>query len=281
MNFFPAPFDVACLYVGKVMHARLNPFGHRFSYRVFSLLLDIDQQDRANHQTWLFGIGKKRLMTFADKDHGYRDGSPLRPWVEECLKAAGTPAPHRILLLCYPKIFGYVFNPLSVFYCYDIAGALTAVIYEVRNTFGEKHAYVAPVSQDELSDAGLRQERDKLFYVSPFLKMNLTYRFRMRPPTDKNVSIRILEMSEDKPILSATFNGEYKQLNTWNTLKALLLIPFVPFKVIAAIHWEALRLWIMGARLSDRPSPPDAYSFKDTQKQNECNITLDSQKANT
>jgi hypothetical protein len=159
----------------------------------------------------------------------------------------------RVLLLCYPRLLGYTFNPLSVYFCYHGDGGLALVIYEVRNTFGDIHAYALPVKPGEMSDAGVRQEHDKLFYVSPFVEMAMRYRFRVLPPGDC-VKLRILETDSEGPLLAATFNGRRRALNTLALLRSFFALPVVTVKIIAAIHWEALRLWLKGVRLIPRPN---------------------------
>jgi DUF1365 family protein len=250
---FSPPTASASLYRGQVMHARLKPFGHRFAYRVFSLLLDLDRLDEAGRLSALFSIGRFNLLSFKLSDHGPRDGGNLRAHAETLLAAEGVATPARILLLCYPRILGYTFNPLSVYYCYDAHDELTAVIYEVRNTIGGMHPYVKPVTAGMLDAAGLRQEQAKSFYVSPFLDMDLRYRFRMRPPGEV-VAIRILESDRQGPILAATFHGERQEVTTANLLRACLAFPFLTLKIFAAILWQALKLWLKGAQY--RPAPP-------------------------
>ena len=244
---FPPPADAASLYVGDVMHARLKPFGHRFSYRVFSMLLDLDRLREAEQSASMFSVGRFNLVSFAPRDHGPRDGSDLRVHVERLLAAQGLAAPARILLLAYPRILGFTFNPLAVYYCYDAQGRITSLIYEVRNTFGGMHPYVLPVTDGALDGRGLRQEQSKLFYVSPFLHMDHRYLFRMRPP-GQTVHIRILECDAQDPVLAATFQGERQALTTATLARACLALPFMTFKVVAAIHWQALKLWLKGAK---------------------------------
>ena len=157
-----------------------------------------------------------------------------------------------MLLLCYPRLLGYTFNPLSVYFCYDAAGAPALVIYEVRNTFGDLHPYVLPIKPGELGPAGLRQEQDKLFYVSPFIEMAMRYHFRIVPPGER-VKVRILETDAAGPVLAATFAGQRRPLTSLTLIQAFARVPFLTMKVIGAIHWEALRLWIKGARLVPRP----------------------------
>lgn len=247
------PPDAAVLYVGDVMHARLKPMSHRFSYRVMSLLVDLDRLDEADRMTPLFGVNRRALYSFHERDHGPRDGTSLRAHVDRQLAAHGVDlSGGRVLLLAYPRIAGYVFNPLAVYYCYDRAGAVAALIYEVRNTFGEMHTYVCPLGPGEQSPSGIRQERDKIFYVSPFIEMGMRYRFRMHAPDDV-VKVRILETDAEGPLLSATFFGARKHLTTASLFAAFCYLPFMTLKVIGGIHYEAVRLWLKGARLQPRP----------------------------
>jgi uncharacterized protein len=244
--------DAAALYFGDVMHARLKPVGDRFNYRVMSLLVDLDRLDEANQQSPLFGVNRAALYSFNEADHGNRDGSPLRAYAQRLAAEHGIDLTGgRVLLLCYPRLLGYTFNPLSVFFCYRAGGELALVIYEVRNTFGDIHAYVLPVKPGEISDAGVRQQHDKLFYVSPFVEMAVRYHFRILPPGD-SVKLRILETDRDGPLLAATFSGRRRALNTLTLLRSFFALPIVTVKIIAAIHWEALRLWLKGVRLVPR-----------------------------
>ena len=158
----------------------------------------------------------------------------------------------RVLLLCYPRLLGYTFNPLSVYLGYRADGRLALMIYEVRNTFGDIHAYVLPVKPGETSAAGVRQQQDKLFYVSPFIEMGMRYHFRVSPPADR-VQLRILETDREGPLLAATFNGRRRALTSTALLRSFFSLPLVTLKIVAAIHWEALRLWLKGARLVPRP----------------------------
>lgn len=259
---FPPPASVVSLVPGTVMHARMKPKQHRFSYRVFNLLIDIGALDRAARVSRFFSIGPRfNLAGFRESDHGGGSGS-LRAHVDALLAPAGVDlAGGRVLLLCYPRILGFVFNPISVYFCYGPDRDLAAVIYEVRNTFGEMHSYVAPVVAGELSVAGLRQERDKLFYVSPFLDMPLRYHFRLLPPGEGEVRVRILETDAEGPILAATFAGRRKDLTTPALLRECLAVPFMTLKVVAGINWEALKLWIKGVGLRTRPNPPEPASY--------------------
>jgi DUF1365 family protein len=263
VSLFPPPGDPASLFTGTVMHARLKPVAHRFSYSVFNLLIDLDRLDEAALRSVLFSVNRANLLSFQEKDHGGRDGGSLRRYVEQVLAPAGVDVTGgKVLLLCYPRLFNTVFNPLSVYFAYKASGELAAVIYEVRNTFGEQHSYVAPVQAGELTEAGLRQERLKLFYVSPFNGMAMRYLFRVKPPTNE-IALRILEVDDKGPLLSATFNGTRKALTTLSLLAALWTAPLLTAKVVGGIHWEALRLWLKGMRLVPRPPAPARLSYGD------------------
>jgi uncharacterized protein len=241
--------DAAALYFGEVMHARLKPVRHRFNYRVMSLLIDLDRLDAADRQTPLFGVNRAALYSFNEADHGHRDGSSLRAYAqgratEHSIDLTGG----RVMLLCYPRLLGYTFNPLSVYFCHRADGGLALVIYEVRNTLGDIHGYALPVNPDEASHAGIRQQQDKLFYVSPFVEMATRYHFRISPPAEQ-VKLRILEIDREGPLLAATFKGHRRVLNTVELLRSFCALPLVTLKIVAAIHWEALRLWLKGVRL--------------------------------
>jgi DUF1365 family protein len=255
--------QAATLYFGEVMHARLKPMGHRFSYRVMSLLIDLDRLSEADGQSSLFGVNRASLYSFHEADHGRRDGSPLRDYVQACaLKHGIDLGGGKVVLLCYPRLLGFTFNPLSVYFCHRADGRLALVIYEVRNTFGDIHAYVLPVRDGQFGAAGLRQEQDKLFYVSPFVEMAMRYHFRVVPP-GQTVRLRILETDREGPLLAATFSGRRRALTTAALLHAFFALPLVTLKIVAAIHWEALRLWLKGARLVPRPDTATAKTVAD------------------
>ncbi len=247
------PEPAAMLYRGNVMHARLKPISHRFVYRVLNLMIDLDRLDDADRQTRLFGVNRRALYSFHERDHGPRDGTSLAAHVRALAVKAGIDlSGGRVLLLCYPRLLGYAFNPLSVYYGYHADGTLALLIYEVRNTFGEHHSYVCPVRPGEVSGDHIRQARNKRLYVSPFIGMEMRYHFRLNTPGEE-VKIRILETDADGPLLAATFHGHRNPLTSPHLLAAFLALPFVTLKVVGGIHYEAARLWLKGARLFPRP----------------------------
>lgn len=230
----PMPADAAMLYRGCVMHARLKPVGHRFVYRVLNLLIDLDRLDEADRQSCLFAVNRRGLYSFHERDHGPRDGSSLAAYARAAAKSEGVDlSGGKVLLLCYPRLLGFVFNPLSIYYCYGSDGSLRLLIYEVRNTFGEQHSYVCPVRGHDVTEAGIRQECDKRFYVSPFIGMGMRYRFRLTLPGDE-VKVRILETDADGPLLAATFHGHRQALTSPHLIAAFFALPFVTLKVMGA-----------------------------------------------
>jgi len=244
------------------MHARLKPVGHRFTYRTASILVDLDRLDEADRASPLFSVNRGNLVSFHERDHGAGDGAPLRAHCDRLLAEAGMEPAARILLLCYPRVAGYGFNPLSVYFCQDASGETVALIYEVRNTFGQRHTYVHPVAEGQATEAGIRQEQVKEFYVSPFLDFDMTYRFRIKPPSEE-VALRILETQGGAPVLSATFHGVHKEATTRELLRTVLQTAGIPWKVMVGIHLEALRLWLKGLKIRERPAAAThGYSFR-------------------
>lgn len=248
----------SALYFGEVMHKRLRPFVQRFVYRVFSLWLDLDELPRLQRELRLFSHNRFNLFSFFDRDHGARDGTALRPWIEAQLRAAGRDiGGGPVRLLCFPRVLGYVFNPLTVWYCHQPDGRLDSILYEVRNTFGEKHGYLIPIDRSVPRGAVIRQTCAKGFYVSPFIGMQARYRFKLSEP-DERLFVAILEEVPEGPQLIATQTGVRRRLSDGMLLRACLGRPLLTLKVMAGIHWEALKLWRRGAAFHKRPAPPAA-----------------------
>ncbi len=163
--------DKSCLYIGSVIHKRFKPKEHYFKYKVFSLYLNLDEIDEVQKKIPFFSYNKFNLISFYDKDHGERDGSSLKLWVQKKLDEAGIGNEIKsVNLLCYPRIFGYVFNPLSIFFVFDKYSSLIAIMYEVKNTFGEQHTYIFKTKDNNL----IKNHCDKKFHVSPFMDLNST-----------------------------------------------------------------------------------------------------------
>jgi len=245
--------EASALYVGSVMHRRVRPRPHRLRYRIFSLLLDLDEIDALSDRLWLFSRNRFNLFSFHDRDYAGRDAEPLRLQVERSLAAAGIYlGGGAIRLLTMPRILGFAFNPLSVYFCYDHGGALRATLYEVNNTFGERHSYLLPVEEA----AGLiRQDCAKAFHVSPFMAMDMRYAFRIVAPVER-LSIAITGSDADGPILTAVHRAERRLLNDAMLAATFLTHPLLTLKVVAGILWEAAKLWAKGMPVHHRPVPP-------------------------
>lgn len=237
----------SAIYRGEVVHERLRPKRHRLRHGVFSLLLDLDELPALDRRLRIFGYNRRAPVAFYDRDHGPATGAPLRPWAEARMRDAGLdPDGGPIRVLCYPRILGFAFNPLSVFFCHRRDGNLAVILYEVRNTFGERHTYVIPVQSTRR--AVIRQSCSKSFYVSPFIGMDAEYRFRILPPGE-TVGIVIREEDRQGLLLAASFRGERVPLTGRSLAACLAAFPLMTFKIVAAIHWHALRLWLKGIRV--------------------------------
>ncbi len=247
----PAP----CLYVGRVMHQRLRPFRQRFSYRMWTLFVPLDSWESLGRGLRLLSVERANVVSLRARDHGPRDGRPLEPWVRARLRAAGVDdGGGRIFMLAMPRLLGYVFNPLTVYYAYDRAGRLVALLYEVKNTFGGQHVYAFQVDPDAKR---LAHGCDKEFYVSPFIGMDARYAFNLDHP-DERLSIVINERVSEGPQLVASFTARRRPLGDRQLARLLLAMGPLTFTVIAGIHVEALKLWWRGARFHAPSAQPKA-----------------------
>lgn len=241
-------------YTGLVVHARKRPRAHRLRYRVFYLLLDLDELPALDRSLRLFGYNRAGLFSFHDRDHGPRDGSDLRSWVDGQLAKAGIEIPGgRVRLLCLPRILGYVFNPISVFYCFDRDGQFKAALYEVSNTFHETHTYLLPVEDD--AGTVVHHSFDKNLYVSPFIPMDCRYHIALRNP-DAHASIAIRETDSEGDLLAATFHGSRTGMTDGFLSSTFVRFPLLTIKVMVGIHWDALKLWLKRTPVFRHPPKP-------------------------
>lgn len=246
LRLVPIDPRLAALYPGRVMHHRQRPVDHRFRYRVLSLLVDIDRLDDINSRLRLFAVDRLAPLAFWHRDHGPRDGSTLRPWVEAQLRAAHcADRPMRIMLLSMPRLFGFIFNPLSIYFCYDEQDRLASIIYEVKNTFGGQHAYVVPPPANADRKA-FSHGCDKLFFVSPFIDMGAHYQFHLRDPGQR-LTLAIRETDDLGVFFVASHTAHRQNLSDRAILKSLLSHGLMSVKVWGGIHYEALWLWLKGA----------------------------------
>ncbi|MDB4845720.1 DUF1365 domain-containing protein [Candidatus Pelagibacter sp.] len=233
------------IYTGSVIHKRFKPKIHFFNYKVFSLLIDLSELHLLDKNLKLFSYNKFNIISFYNSDHGRRDGSSLKKWVIDNLKKNNINTNNiQIKLLCYPRIFGYVFNPLSIFYIYDKNEDLISILYEVKNTFGEQHTYVFKSKKGQNL---IQHVCKKKFHVSPFIDMNCIYFFRLLKPSNK-ISVIIDQNDKEGKILYASQNGIKSELNNSTLIKAYLKHPLMTFKIILAIHFEAFKLWTKGIK---------------------------------
>ncbi len=244
----------SAIYPGTVLHARTRPVRHRLRYRMLNLLLDLDEVPALAARLRLLGHNRRALFEFRETDHGDGSATPLRDQVQAQLRAAGLdPAGGSIRVLCMPRLLGMAFNPLTVYFCDAADGTPQALLYEVNNTFGQRHSYLIPVQPGE--QAVIRQRIAKKFYVSPFMDMALTYHFRVAPP-GVAVSLAMEVHDAAGAMLFAAFAGRRQPLTDAGLLRAFVSHPLLALKVVAGIHWEALKLWRKGLTLRPRPAPP-------------------------
>ena len=228
-------------YSGFVSHLRHRPKKHLLKYRVFYLLLNLGELEKLDSKLKLFSYNRPGIFSFYDIDHGPRDGTSLVSWVFKTLKKAELDIEGgRVMLMCLPRMLGYVFNPVSIYFCYNKDDSLNAILYEVNNTFGESHTYVVPIGNDGLTT--LKHSFDKVFYVSPFVSMDCIYNMTIIPP-DRGLSITMEEADIEGPLLVAVFRGKGESLTNIFLSLALIRYPFMTIKVIAGIYWEAFNLW--------------------------------------
>jgi DUF1365 family protein len=248
---------ISALYTGAVTHQRFAPRRHHLRYAMFQMLFDLDETSSLSNHLRLFSQNAFNLVSFHDRDHGDGRDGPLRGWVEETLDRAGAPIDGgRILLLCMPRVLGHVFNPLSIYFCHRRDGALAAMLYEVNNTFGERHSYLIPVSDSAADpmDAPIRQSCAKAFHVSPFMDMAMTYDFQITPPGETLATTVHGKDAAGALLLAAAFTGVRQPVTDGVLARAVLTHPLLTLKVVAAIHLEAAKLLLKGLRL--RPCPP-------------------------
>ena len=233
------------IYTGNVVHKRFKPKIHFFKYKVFSLLIDLSEIHLLDKDLKIFSYNKFNIISFYDKDHGPRDGSSVKNWVIDNLKKNNIDTNNiQIKLLCYPRIFGYVFNPLSVFYVYDKNLNLISILYEVKNTFGEQHTYVF---KSDINNNLVQHMCKKKFHVSPFIEMDCVYFFRLLKPGNK-ISVIIDQNDKEGKILYASQDGVKSEITNANLTKSYLKHPLMTFKIILAIHFEAFKLWSKGIK---------------------------------
>ncbi|MDB5392561.1 MAG: hypothetical protein JWM91_67 [Rhodospirillales bacterium] len=245
----------SALYCGTVAHKRLRPRVHALNYSAFWMLFDLDELPRLSKSLKLFGHNSFSLFSFYDRDHGDSSGQPLRRQIETHLEQAGIETDGGpIRLLCMPRILGYVFNPISIYFCYRPDGSPKAIFYEVNNTFGQRHSYLIPVEFDR--GRTIIQNCPKRLYVSPFNDMDMSYAFKVQPP-EASVAVGVDVLDPKGLMLTTSLRGKRRELSDAAIAGTFVRHPLLTLKVIAGIHWEALQLWLKGMKITERPPRPD------------------------
>ncbi len=246
--------DRSCLYYGHVMHHRLRPRAHRLRYRVYWLFLDLDEIEALSRRLWLFSYNKPNILSFFDRDHGDGSKTSIKLQIIRHLEAAGISGDGiKVQVLCMPRVMGYDFNPLTVYYCTHGDGELVAMIYEVNNTYGERHSYVVPAGN---GDGDVRQRCEKGFYVSPFLGMKMSYRFRAKKPGG-HIALGVGGYDDAGLIINTGLSGRRRALTDLGLARLLLTYPLLTLKVVASIYWHALVMWWQGFEIMAKPAPPE------------------------
>ena len=249
------------LYVGNVVHKRLRPLEHALSYRVFAVLLDCDALESWDARLRWFSYNARNLFSIYDRDHG--DGkTPLPAYLSSLAANVTTVKPvTKFMMLCYPRVLGYGFNPITVYFGLDRDEDVTLMIYEVNNTFGGRKTYVMPVEARDVST--ISQACKKQFYVSPFNAVEGDYRFAVLPRAGA-LTVGVALQTGLGATLKAHFNGARAELTDQNLLKQLVATGWLTVKVMGAIHIEALKLWLKGLRVQPRPdNPKDPIAYPD------------------
>jgi len=240
------------IYFGEVVHSRVRPVHHKLRYRVFAVLVDCGALDALDRRLRLFSRNRFNLFGLYDRDHG--DGTTISGYLDGIAARAGMgETVSRFLMLCYPRVLGYAFNPLTVYYGLDADDRVCLTVYEVNNTFGERQTYVLPATQQD--DAAISQSCAKRLYVSPFNGPKGTYSFHLTPPLEE-LTVGVALRDAEGPVLRAHFHGKRAPFTDATLLRALAKTGWLTAKVITAIHYEALKLWLKGLRLQPRPKAP-------------------------
>ncbi len=252
------------LYVGEVMHQRFAPKSHRLSYHIFQVLLDLDNLDEDLKPVRFFSRNRFNLFGFYDRDHGPDQAASrtasLADRMRVMLSEKGLyETGDRLFLMAMPRVLGFVFNPISLYFVQNSDDQVRAIVYEVNNTFGDRHSYILPVQS---TGPRIRQKSEKHLHVSPFMDMNMAYEFDLTAPgADFSLNIRLKQQQSNrafKDMLFAGFTAKRQVLNDSALLRLFFVMPFMTLKVVLGIHWEALLLVFKGLRL--KPKPPTEKS---------------------
>ncbi|MCX7272878.1 MAG: DUF1365 domain-containing protein [Burkholderiales bacterium] len=245
------------LVFGQVRHQRLRPALHRFDYPAFFVRVPAHRLDGAPTGTRLFGLNRRGLLSFHESDHGDGQGNSAA-WLRGLLAQAGISAEGELWLHTFPRVLGYAFKPVSFWYCHRPDGALSAIVAEVNNTFGERHCYLLTDPAGAPLRQGQTLQADKVFHVSPFCEVKGIYRFRFLDTAARTVA-RVEHHDEQGPLLITSLSGDLRALSRQNCIRALLGYPLFTLGVIARIHWQAMRLFLRRVPFQPKPAPPARF----------------------
>ena len=245
----------SCIYEGQVRHRRFSPKPHNFAYRLFMIYLDLGELDTVFEGSLFWSTRRLALAQFRQEDHWGEQSIPLSQSISQLIEShTGCPQTGPIRLLTHLRYFGYCFNPVSFYFCFDDSDSyLQTVVAEVNNTpWGDRHCYVL----DEVLNEGDRDKKhyrfEKDFHVSPFMDMNVEYDWYFtRPGTSLGIHMENRE-SEEK-FFDATLTLQRREIDTRSLHSVLLRYPFMTGKIIAAVYWNAMRLWLKGCPFYTHP----------------------------
>ena len=256
----PAAPSTPLIGFGQVRHARLRPAANRFSYGAYFLRLPLRSLAQRPWRSRMLGLNRSAPMTVLDRDHG--DGRPLVQWIDSLLAEHGVTDAHgEVWLHTFPRVFGYVFNPVSFWFAHRTDGSLRAVVCEVNNTFGERHCYLLT---GDLA-WGREVQATKVFHVSPFCKVEGRYRFRFLRTLRDDAEHTLVSIDHDDasgPLLRTSVSGQLEPLTPAGVRRAFFGMPLMTLGIIARIHWHALQLWIKRVPWHRKPSPPAAFTTR-------------------
>jgi len=243
------------LYVGHVMHDRRTPACNRFKYGIYYLYADLAELDELDRSLRRFAHNGRALVSFHDADHGPRDGSALRPWIDRLLGRAGIELDGgRVAILSFPRVLGFKFYPVSFWYCFHADGSLRAILAEVQNTFGQHHNYLLHSAGEPMS----WQERPtvtKVFHVSPFIDMDARYEFHFTEPGDQ-LAVSIYDYVKGPLLLVAAISLDRRELTDPALLKTVWRYGPMSARAFVLIHFQALKIVAKRIRYIPNPGPP-------------------------
>lgn len=244
----------SAIYECEVMHHRLKPKVHRFSYRLFYLWLDLDELDELSSRLRLFKRNGRAMLSFYDSDHIMRDSQETKANVLQTIRESGldTTEIAKVRLLTFPRVLGYIFNPVCFYYCYDASGQPVCAVAEVTNTFHEQKPYVLKMQEGDR----FRLITPKHFYVSPFFGLELNFDFKLRLPSE-HLEIHVDDREGEDRVMLTSLKGSRRELTDAALLVCALKYPLLTLRVICLIHWHALRLWMKGLRVHKKAAEPD------------------------